>query len=81
MGGSGMSDTFKPVKLSKIAKAFSCAHQYAEHGESRQDRARFRHVAKLIWDACGEELPMPEELPENLRTLADAVFLVPEGRQ
>jgi hypothetical protein len=66
-----MSETFKSVKVSKIAKAFACAHSYAQTAHSGGDRARFRHVAKLIWDACGEEKPMPEHLPANLDRLVD----------
>jgi hypothetical protein len=67
-----MSDTFKSVKVSVIAKAFACAHHYAGTAASLEDRARFRHVAKLIWDACGEQSMMPLTLPENLKPLVDA---------
>jgi hypothetical protein len=64
--------TFRSVKTSEIAKAFACAHHYAQTAGSNEDRARFRHVARLIWDACGESAMMPRILPDNLRILVDA---------
>ena len=67
-----MADTFKSVKLSIIAKAFACAHHYAGTAGSLEDRKRFHHVARLIWDACGEGQPMPLRLPDNLTDLVDA---------
>ena len=46
-------EMFKSVKVSAIAKAFACAHHYSHSAGSNEDRYRFCHVAKLIWDACG----------------------------
>lgn len=66
-----MPDTFKSVSLSKIATAFASAHHFADHAGCLADRVRFLHVARQIWDACGEEKPMPNELPENLKKLID----------
>jgi hypothetical protein len=65
-------EMFKSVKVSAIAKAFACAHHYSHSAGSNEDRYRFCHVAKLIWDACGETEPYPAQLPDNLRTLIDA---------
>ena len=67
-----MSDTFKSVKVSKLARAFASAHHYAGTAGSNEDRARFRHVAKLIWESCGEDTEMPRFLPENLKALVEA---------
>jgi hypothetical protein len=65
-------DTFRSVKVSEIAKAFASAHHYSQTAGSLDDRARFRRIAKLIWDALGEETLMPHVLPENLKVLVDA---------
>jgi hypothetical protein len=67
-----IQDTYKSVKVSVIARAFACAHHYSQNAGSNDDRARFRHIARLIWDACGEESSMPHVLPANLKVLIDA---------
>lgn len=64
-----MADTFKSVKFSTIATAFALAHRYADKAETRAETLRFREVARLIWDACGESGPMPGVLPANLQAL------------
>ena len=74
-----MSDSFESVRLSTIATAFAMAHRYAAEGATNQERARFRAVAKLIWDACGEQQPMPNVLPANLAALGTANETDAEG--
>jgi hypothetical protein len=64
--------SFQSVKTSAIAKAFALAHYYSEVAASNEDRLRFRKVARLIWDALGEETAMPHILPENLKALVPA---------
>ena len=64
-------ETFKSLKVSRIAAAFALAHRYSLTAPSPVDRKRFRQIAKIIWDACGEEKTMPVSLPENLAIMAD----------
>jgi len=63
--------TYRSVRVSELTKAFAAAHRYAINASTTKDRAKFRQVARLIWEACGEyPKELPATLPENLRDLA-----------
>jgi hypothetical protein len=65
-----MSD-FKSVKRSDLQRAFALAHRGSQDNSgSVLTRKRFRAIAKLIWDSCGEEnaydqAVMPREIIEQ----------------
>ncbi len=67
-----MTGTFKSFSRTEITKAFALAHRLAEHpAVADHDRVRFRQIAKLIWDAAGEQHSFPERLPEPLVKLVE----------
>jgi len=62
-------NTFRSVKTHTIAEAFAKAHTYASRAFYKEDRKLFLEIARLIWNACGEQSPMPSTLPPNLAAL------------
>lgn len=66
---------FKSVRRLELTKAFALAHRMGERADTPHDRERFRQIARLIWDSCGEEKSIPKKLPPELEQLAsDATF-------
>jgi hypothetical protein len=67
-----MSETFRSVNATVIAKAFAQAHYYSGVAITAKDQFRFRKLARMIWAACeGKETKMPQILPDNLKKLVE----------
>jgi len=66
-----MSDTFRSVKVSRFEKAFARAHYlgYVDPNMPREQAKQFREIARMLWDAAGENQDMPTELPKDLAAL------------
>ncbi len=53
---------YMSVDRGLLLQAFRHAHVMAETAERGHERKEFRRIAKLIWDACGEEKAMPDNI-------------------
>lgn len=51
--------TYMSVERPTIQDAFCAAHKAAASAATAADRRKFRDIARLIWQACGEQTPDP----------------------
>jgi hypothetical protein len=65
--------TFTSVNREKLQKAFALAHKASENCDTpKSERLKFQLIARLLWEAHGEQGAPPEgsgqELLEKMRS-------------
>jgi len=64
--------SYMSVDRESLLRAFVLAHREAcNPANSSAQVFKFHAIAKAIWTACGEQKPMPRELPVEAAAIAE----------